>query len=113
MDTIFCWCQCVGIYKVNGDEGRGKIYRRFDRTDSRFTNGEVRMRVYDGSNEGVYKWTFAGNAHGNFQAGVLRDSGSMRLGNFDAIIQGTRRNKIKERLRGERNLLLENGNGKK
>lgn len=71
------------------------------------TNGEVRMRVYDGDNKGVFKWVFAGNAHEEFNEGVLRDMASMRLGNFDAIIQGTRRNKIKERLKRERNSFKE------
>jgi hypothetical protein len=60
-------------------------------------NGEVRMRVYDGSGKGDYKWVFAGNAHAEFNEGVLRDMASMRLGNFDYIIQATRRNKIKEK----------------
>jgi hypothetical protein len=59
------------------------------------TNGEVRMRVYSGDGKGLYKWVFAGNAHEEFNEGVLRDMASMRLGNFDYITQATRRNKIK------------------
>jgi hypothetical protein len=61
------------------------------------TNGEVRMRVYDGDGKGVFKWVFAGNAHAAFSEGVLRDMASMRLGNFDYVVQATRRNKIKEK----------------
>ena len=70
------------------------------------TNGEVRQRVYDGDNRGICKWVFAGNAHANFRAGVVRDMASMRLGNFDFITQATRRNKF-ERFRKVRNSLKE------
>lgn len=63
------------------------------------TNGEVRMRVYDGDGRGVTKWVFAGNARSAFSEGVLRDMASMKLGNFDYIIQATRRNKINEKKR--------------
>ena len=73
-----------------------------------FTNGEVRMRVYDGSNKGSIKWTFAGNSHENFNAGMLRDMASMRLGNFDSYIQGTRGRKY-ERFRRVRNSLKDLG----
>ena len=68
------------------------------------TNGEVRMRVYDGDGKGVYKWVFAGNAHAAFSEGVLRDMAAMRLGNFDLITQATRRNKIiyKEKKNGKK-----------
>jgi hypothetical protein len=61
------------------------------------TNGEVRMRVYGGDGKGNFKWVFAGNAHAEFDEGILRDMASMRLGNFDFITQATRRNKLKER----------------
>jgi len=63
------------------------------------TNGEIRMRVYDGDGKGVFKWVFAGNAHAIFNEGVLRDMASMQLGNFDYVVQATRRNKIKEKER--------------
>jgi len=74
-------------------------------TGRNFTNGEVRMRVYDGDAKGICKWVFAGNTHGNFEAGVLRDMASMRLGNFDAFIQATRGRKY-ERFRKGRNSLI-------
>lgn len=55
------------------------------------------MRVYDGDGKGVFKWVFAGNAHAAFSEGVLRDRASMELGNFDFIVQATRRDKIREK----------------
>ena len=76
-----------------------------------FTNGEVRMRVYEGNARGIYKWVFAGNTHEHFTEGVLKDMASMRLGNFDYITQATRRNKF-ERFRKVRNSLLEKEDGK-
>lgn len=96
---------CLIYVSENGRtrKGGGKISKRNVRTAQQFTNGEVRARVYNGDNKGEYRWVFAGNSHANFQAGLLRDVASMNLGNFDAIIQGTRRNKIKERLKRERN----------
>jgi hypothetical protein len=63
------------------------------------TNGEVRMRVYDGDGKGVFKWVFAGNAHSAFSEGVLRDRAAMQLGNFDYVVQATRKNKINGRRR--------------
>ena len=77
-----------------------------------FTNGEVRMRVFDGSSKGVYKWVFAGNTHEAFQSGILRDMAAMRLGNFDSFIQASRNRKF-ERFREVRNSLTEKENGKK
>jgi len=63
-----------------------------------WTNGELRQRIYEGDNKGDYKWVFAGNSHKLFQAGLMRDMASMRLGNFDSFIQATR-NKKYERFR--------------
>jgi hypothetical protein len=74
-----------------------------------FTNGEVRMRVYEGSARGVYKWVFAGNTHEHFTEGTLKDMASMRLGNFDSFIQATRGRKY-ERFRKVRNSLREREN---
>jgi hypothetical protein len=76
-----------------------------------FTNGEVRMRVYEGNTRGIYKWVFAGNTHEHFTEGVLKDMASMRLGNFDGFIQATRGRKY-ERFRKVRNSLRERENGK-
>ena len=84
--------------------GMGKNFS--NGTNRNYTNGEVRMRVYDGDSRGVVKWVFAGNARSNFRAGVLRDAASMRLGNFDSYIQGTRGRKY-ERFRKVRNSLKE------
>jgi hypothetical protein len=74
-------------------------------TGENYTNGEVRMRIYDGDGKGVFKWVFAGNTHEIFQEGMLRDAAGMRLGNFDSITQATRRNKY-ERFRRVRNVLV-------
>ena len=76
------------------------------------TNGDVRMRIYEGDAKAVYKWVFAGNTHEIFNEGLLKDVAAMRLGNFDIIVQATRRNKF-ERFRKVRNSLTEkkeNGN---
>lgn len=73
------------------------------------TNGEIRMRVYEGNGRGTFKWVFAGNAHAAFSEGVLRDMASMQLGNFDLIVQATRRNKC-ERFKRVRNSLKEKEN---
>ena len=70
-----------------------------------YTNGEVRMRIYEGDNRGIFKWVFAGNTHSLFEEGVRKDMSAMRLGNFDYITQATRRKKI-ERFKGERNPLI-------
>ena len=75
-------------------------------TGRNYTNGEIRMRVYDGDSRGVCKWVFAGNSHANFQYGMLKDMASMRLGNFDTFIQATRGRKY-ERFRKGRNSLME------
>lgn len=83
--------------------GMGKNFRV--EKGKNYTNGEVRMRIYDGDGKGIFKWVFAGNTHEIFQEGILRDAAGMRLGNFDSIIQATRRNKY-ERLKRVRNSLI-------
>ena len=80
------------------------------RAGQNWSNGEVRMRVYDGGNKGVCKWVFAGNTHALFQVGLVKDMAAMRLGNFDGFIQATRNRKF-ERFRKVRNSLPEKENG--
>lgn len=84
--------------------GMGRDFRVKD--GGNFTNGEVRMRVFDGSSKGVYKWVFAGNTHEAFQSGILRNMAAMRLGNFDGFIQAARGGKF-ERFRRDRNAFKE------
>lgn len=74
---------------------RKKRMKRFLQSDRAWSNGEVRMRVYDAEGKGEHKWVFAGNSHENFRAFMLRDMASMRLGNFDAATQGTRKERNK------------------
>ena len=88
---------CVSNEERRKRKGGRQINTKSVRTVKQYTNGEVRTRIYNGDNKAEYRWVFAGNSHENFQAGLLRDAASMKLGNFDAIIQGTRRNKIKQK----------------
>ena len=56
------------------------------------TNGEMRMKIYDGSGKSLYKWVFAGNAHDCFNEGTA--VGVEPKLNFDFIKEAFVRNKL-------------------